>query len=100
MVDVCKIGKYTDTQKALLFHCPGCDTVHQIIIDGPNKWEWNNDKENPTITPSILVTGGEFNIRCHSYITNGNIQFLGDSTHKLANNTVRLPEWPYNTVEE
>lgn len=32
---------------------------------------------------------------CHSFVTDGRIQFLTDSTHELAGQTVDLPEWPY-----
>ena len=30
---------------------------------------------------------------CHSFVTDGRIQFLGDCTHKLAGQTVDLPDW-------
>jgi hypothetical protein len=29
---------------------------------------------------------------CHSFVTDGKIQFLGDCTHALAGQTVELPE--------
>jgi hypothetical protein len=29
--------------------------------------------------------------RCHSFVVDGQIQFLGDCTHKLAGQTVPLP---------
>lgn len=32
--------------------------------------------------------------RCHSFVTDGRIQFLGDCTHALAGQTVDLPAWP------
>jgi hypothetical protein len=59
----------------------------------------------PTFNPSILVTYPanpnaieEFKEwrterRCHSFVINGNIQFLQDSTHKLAGQTIPIPEW-------
>jgi len=31
--------------------------------------------------------------RCHSFVTDGRIQFLADCTHALANQTVDLPDW-------
>ena len=31
---------------------------------------------------------------CHSFVTDGRIQFLGDCTHSLAGQTVDLPEFP------
>lgn len=31
---------------------------------------------------------------CHSFVTDGRIQFLSDCTHSLAGQTVDLPEMP------
>ena len=90
------------------FWCPGCGCAHDIDI---NKWEYNGNSESPTITPSIRVkhtpplTDKQIalikqhalvDIRmiiCHSFVTDGRIQFLEDSTHKLAGQTVDLPDW-------
>lgn len=88
----------------VLFECPGCEEGHQIDTA---KWEFNNDYENPTFSPSYLTwvdpnpkadpkfrNGKYYNgFRCHSFIRNGYIEFLSDCTHKLAGQTVRLPEW-------
>jgi hypothetical protein len=30
---------------------------------------------------------------CHSFVTDGRIQFLTDCTHAFAGRTVDLPEW-------
>lgn len=30
---------------------------------------------------------------CHSFVTDGCIQYLGDCTHRLAGQTVDLPAW-------
>lgn len=56
-------------------------------------WDWNKDLENLTITPSLLVHMGELK-KCHSFIRNGNWEFLGDSWHELAGQTVPLPPVP------
>lgn len=76
------------------FHCPGCECSHVIPVEGPQAWGWNRDSEKPTITPSILVRGGKESgpTVCHSFITDGKIQFLADCTHALAGQTVELPE--------
>jgi len=91
------------------FWCPGCDEAHAITVNRPDKspnWGWNGDAIKPTFTPSILVRGGDYldelvsdenphgwiDTICHSFVTDGNIQFLGDCTHALANKTVSLPE--------
>lgn len=79
------------------FFCPGCDTVHCVNDASGPQWSYNGDPVRPTFAPSILVTmpmSGRREI-CHSYVTNGRIRFLPDSTHALAGKTVDLPPWPY-----
>ena len=104
------------------FMCPGCETTHEIAVrtDGSG-WGFNGDVSRPTFTPSVLVRSGHyaphakkdghcwctFNAKqeangnppalfvctiCHSFVTDGRIQFLGDCTHELAGKTVELPE--------
>lgn len=90
---------------------------------GPN-WSFNGDLENPSFHPSLLIKGVELPKRdpithdlprgadgkfllgpdgrilgckdtvCHSFITNGHIQFLSDCTHELRGKTVPLPVFP------
>lgn len=83
------------------FYCPGCRTHHHIQHDsdmGPN-WGWNGSLEKPTFTPSVLVTypgsdagkDGAPPAVCHSFVTDGRIQYLGDCTHAMAGQTVDLP---------
>lgn len=98
----------------LMFRCPGCDDLHQVLTGkgaGP-RWGFNGSYERPTFTPSVLVRGhklvrdergrwtGEWERDasgspvpsvCHSFVTDGQIQFLGDCTHALAGQTVPLP---------
>lgn len=77
------------------FHCPGCDDYHQIRT-GENGWTWDGSIDAPTFSPSVLVQGpiGEVaDGRCHSFVRAGRIEFLTDSTHALAGQTVALPEW-------
>lgn len=90
----------------LIFFCPGCDSYHEIAVGvGPGpRWTWNEDAERPTFSPSILVTypanpdaDDDFKEwrterRCHSFVRDGRIQYLGDCTHALAGQTVDLPE--------
>jgi Family of unknown function (DUF6527) len=86
-----------------VFSCPGFGRVHQLNTQ-PAKavWEFNGDLDRPTFRPSILVrfgrTAGEGQVVhgvCHSYVTEGRIQFLDDCTHTLAGATVEIPEWPF-----
>ncbi|MDE8343755.1 MAG: DUF6527 family protein [Acidocella sp.] len=84
------------------FFCPGCESVHAVNTCGP-RWEYNDNADAPTFSPSILVTyngsdAGEIDSlpeTCHSFVRDGHIQFLSDCTHKLAGTTVTIPEWPY-----
>ena len=84
-------------------------------------WGYNGNPDAPTFTPSILVRGvridggdaeidriidtyklpedrkkmladRRINTVCHSFVTDGRIQFLGDCTHALAGQTVDLPD--------
>lgn len=99
------------------FWCPGCDQAHVVVVEGPKAWGFNGDPARPTFSPSVLVRGGHhvpghsgdcwctFEARtgqkpaftcfvCHSFVRDGQIQFLGDCTHGLAGQTVPLPPWP------
>jgi hypothetical protein len=70
-----------------LFHCPGCECAH-----GPDGgWTFNGDMARPTFSPSILVRTETS--RCHSFVKDGQIEFLPDCTHALAGKTVPLPTW-------
>ena len=81
------------------FRCPGCGWPHTIRIapddcfPGRPLWTWNGDDEKPTFHPSIRVTGGELQGVCHSFVKNGEIQFLNDCKHSLAGKTIPLPDW-------
>ena len=95
------------------FWCPGCAEMHMInteVTDRPHApaWEFNGNHAAPTFSPSILVTGvrrmtdpeydrvmaGELIEPtprvCHSFIRDGQIQFLSDCTHDLSGQTVPL----------
>lgn len=82
-----------------MFFCPGCKSHHEVTTKTKNKygaqWGFNGDVNNPTFTPSLHVwreVDGQRQTLCHSFVTNGMIQFLGDSIHELKNTTVELLE--------
>jgi hypothetical protein len=84
---------------SLWFICPGCKEAHAF----DERWHFNGDYQKPTFSPSFLTWLGAnpeatrepyiSGKRCHSYVCDGQIQFLGDCTHQLAGQTVPLPGW-------
>lgn len=105
------------------FWCPGCDKAHAIPVDGKGKsnWTYNNDPQRPTFSPSILVRSGHYLPRwdaetcychprpdgtawgfkcgvCHSFVKDGQIQFLNDCTHHLAGRTVPIPPFDQEPI--
>ena len=80
--------------------CPGCKDTHALRMKQQRGqegcWDFNGDHDKPTFDPSLKVRGycgPEMpNGVCHSWIKNGKIIFLPDSTHELAGQTVDLPD--------
>lgn len=107
-----RIKRYTTADGGyhgeLGFMCPGCGHRH-FINDSLTElshvepvWTFNGDFEKPAVRASVLIWSYQFNSatgkhdiecdRCHSFITDGMIQFLSDCMHPLAGQTVELPE--------
>jgi len=102
------------------FYCNGCNRVHSInlTIEGMPKWGFNGSEIAPTFTPSILCrykhpkgytndnpAPADFNGEivtdiCHSFVTDGRIQYLSDCTHDLAGQTIGLPEFKWSDEDE
>jgi hypothetical protein len=101
------------TDKRLVFWCPGCKEAHGIPTD---KWQWNGQRDTPTLIPSVLTRSGHFAlpggpcwctykekygadsttfscVRCHLFLTDGQLQFLSDCSHEYAGRAVALEEW-------
>lgn len=99
----------------VMFYCPGCKCHHGIYTEQstPNpltgaRWTWNGDSEKPTFAPSILVrgtipptdvevalimSGQPFEpvpFVCHSFVRNGQVEYLSDCTHELVGQTVTM----------
>lgn len=87
----------------LTWWCPGCNRAHHIRVgDGPGpRWGWNGNADKPTFTPSVLVSyngpdagrDGAPPAVCHSFVVDGQMQFLNDCTHGLAGQTVPITPW-------
>lgn len=77
------------------FDCPGCKCSHSFTTKSPTNyvWTWNGSLDKPTFSPSLLCNKDYPEMRCHSFVTDGKIQFLGDCFHKLKNQTVELPDY-------
>jgi len=77
----------------LMWHCPGCDSTHEVPIKGDDAWEWNQSTYAPTVDPSILIFDYDTGItQCHCRMKDGMIYFFGDSSHKLAERTVDMDD--------
>lgn len=98
--------------------CEGCGSAHAFHTEQTNRrlgaiWKFNGNMVAPTFTPSMLVKSGHYVdgkrpcwcdyhkkpdakpdaptcFICHSFVTDGKMQFLSDCTHELAGQTVRL----------
>lgn len=78
--------------------CPGCASdkggwgLH--IFD--ERWDFNGDMLFPTFRASYLAEGNWKGkpTRCHSFVTDGKIEYLSDSTHSLAGQTVQMVDIP------
>lgn len=60
--------------------------------EGTGNWTWNGSTTAPTLRPSVLNTGHAH--RCHTWITDGQAQYLDDCSHDLRGQTVPLNEVP------
>lgn len=87
----------SEAEKLVLVHCPGCKMAHPFRVRGkPGQpvWRWDGSESAPTFSPSMLVNQHHEPARCHSFVRNGEIQFLGDCHHELKGQTVPLPDFP------
>ena len=100
-----KVLQKIKNSNGFLFWCDGCKEHHQINTNPNYTWEFNGDLEKPTFSPSYLTwldpnpkadpkfdKDGKYRngFRCHSFIRDGEIQYLNDCTHKLAGQTVKM----------
>lgn len=108
--------KYKLQNGQLSFRCPGCKHIHTIPVDGSRGWSF--DEKTITLAPSLLQTSGHYVTgqpqppncylcnrtkeedtynyvcgRCHLFLRDGQLQFLNDCTHELADKTVPMIEY-------
>lgn len=90
------------THVRLNFPGPVGVIVLPVILKGSRDvtkcWTWNGDTEKPTLRPSVLTQGTDSrdgpsygqDYRCHTWVNNGQAQFLDDCTHELRGQTVDM----------
>lgn len=117
-----RVNSISGTFYGIRIKCPGCGEHLLPTQETPAsqgtlpRWQFNGDLERPTFSPSILsrwyetsdegdrmIDAGEplppgmdrypgRDMVCHSFVTDGRIQFLSDCTHALAGQSVDLPD--------
>lgn len=75
------------------FYCPACKDMHSFSNGVPSGvvWEWNGNMEVPSFHPSLRYLSGT---RCHLFLKEGVIEFLGDCPHDMRGQKVPLQEIP------
>jgi len=75
------------------YMCLGCGYTHVFGLKGEGgHHQFNMDLENPSVSPSLLQNFGGASKLCHSFITDGRIQYLSDCQHELAGKVIELPQ--------
>ncbi|MDB5155901.1 MAG: uncharacterized protein JWR50_608 [Mucilaginibacter sp.] len=101
-------GTERDLGDYVWFWCPGCAGYHRARVRMPDRptdqeiadqqanrqglWTWNGNESSPTIRASILLGIEQSGKRCHSFVTDGRIEYCTDSQHALSGQTIDLPE--------
>jgi len=84
-------------------YCPACKEMHAFATEAPQwngaRWSFDGNLECPTFNPSMNIRIGPYpkdgHIEiCHYFLKAGQIQYLCDCTHDMANQTVELPDLP------
>jgi Family of unknown function (DUF6527) len=102
--------RWPDGVTGIAHWCPGCDSMHAFSISGKNssgaQWSWDGNVDAPTCSPSMNIKCNtpdmkEYQPRagtsiCHYFLRAGQLQFTGDTTHRLKGQTVPLPDLPFD----
>ncbi len=86
-----------DGGKGYVFFCPGCGYYHSFQTElgsNPNRpiWTFNGDMEKPTFSPSLGIFMMMPEKRCHTFVRDGQIQYLSDCFHELRGQTIDMQE--------
>ena len=89
MAKVREVGDGFGGHVGWMIHCPACGCGHMF----DDRWTFNNNMEKPTFRASMLVNANQkWGPRCHSFVTDGKIEYLSDCEHAMAGQTVDLPD--------
>lgn len=105
---VCFIREWPDGKGQVTYWCIGCESGHTIQYGSDETWQWDGDPWKPTFSPSILAWPHPRSFepadpdrrparpqpRCHSFVKSGRIEYLTDSEHQLAGQTVDMVPLP------
>lgn len=91
------------------WYCPGCKHAHSIrvrVTGAESSWTVSGTPEEPVFSPSVHCSytpeAGGTVTTCHCFVGGaqgqcpGLIEFLADSPHELAGQTVPMVPWPAN----
>jgi hypothetical protein len=90
-----RLIQHIDDEKNKYYHdqyiywCLGCGYEHAF---NPEVHKFNGSIEKPTVSPSLLHSNPQKYHTCHSFISDGKIQYLSDCWHQLAGQTIELPD--------
>ncbi len=92
--DVAVIMPILNNPGKYVFYCPGCEANHIINTDPKvNPFHTlTGTLAKPTIRASVMSNPSNVKnkVRCHSFVTDGKIEFLSDCTHHLTGQTIDL----------
>ena len=92
---------YPESAGVVVFYCPGCKGYHYIHTKEKNSsgamWAFNGLMDSPTFSPSIHIHYTDYETQehktiCHSFVRDGQIQYLTDCRHDLKGQTIDLPD--------
>jgi hypothetical protein len=102
------VNDHGNIYECLAFVCPGCvemlggSGLHMLPVNATKKnpsWTWDGNLFLPTLNPSILTGKGTPKI-CHSFLREGEFEFLSDCTHSLAGKKTMMPDLPEWFIKE
>jgi hypothetical protein len=54
------------------FACPcGCGEIGAVKVAGDNAWQWNGNRDKPTVRPSVAFSTKSGNPHWHGWLTDG-----------------------------